>query len=67
MIEAIIYAMIYLCLLVMAVYVIVWVLEQLGIVIPPNIMKIVWVIVVLVALLIIVQVLVPSLPRFGPR
>jgi bacteriorhodopsin len=61
MIEAIIMALIYLCLVVMCIYLIIWVLGQLGIAIPDNVMKIIWVIVVLVALLIIIRTVLPAL------
>ena len=59
MIEAVVMALIYLCLLVIAIYLVVWVLQQLGITIPDNIMKVLWVIVVLVAILILVRVVLP--------
>lgn len=61
MIESVITMLIYLCLLAIAVYLIQWVLGQLGIVIPENIMKILWVIVVLVALLMIVRTFLPAM------
>jgi hypothetical protein len=61
MIEAVIYALIYLALVVLAIYVVLWVLGELGLVIPPQVLKIVWVIVVLVALLIIAQTILPGL------
>ena len=67
MLEAIVYALIYLALLVLAMYLVLWVLEQLGIAIPPQVVKILWIIVALVAVLVIVQTVVPSLPRLGPR
>jgi hypothetical protein len=68
MVEAVIMGLIYLALLVLVVYVILWVLEQLGIALPPQVIKIIWLIVALVALLIIVQAVLPSLPRLGaPR
>jgi len=61
MIESIVMAMISLCLLVLAIYIVLWVLSQLGIVIPENVMKIVWVIVVLVAILILVRTVLPGM------
>jgi hypothetical protein len=67
MIEAVIYGLIYLALLVLAVYIVLWVIGELGITLPPQVVKIIWVVVVLVALLIIVQTVVPGLPRLGPR
>jgi hypothetical protein len=65
MIEAVIYGLIYLALLVLAVYIVLWVVGELGITLPPQVVKIIWVVVVLVALLIIVQTVVPSMPRLG--
>lgn len=67
MIEAVIMGLIYLALLVLAVYVIIWVVGELGVVLPPQVIKIVWLIVALVALLIIVQAVLPGFPRLGPR
>lgn len=61
MIEAVIMGLIYLCLVVIAIYLIIWVLQQLGIAIPENIMKIIWVIVVLVAILILVRTILPGM------
>lgn len=61
MLEGVILGLIYLCLIVLAIYVILWVLAQLGIPIPDNVMKIIWVIVALVALLILVRTVLPKL------
>jgi hypothetical protein len=65
MIEAVVYGLIYLALLVLAVYIVLWVIGELGITLPPQVVKIIWVIVVLLAILIIVQTVVPGLPRLG--
>ena len=67
MLEAVIYALIYLALLVLVIYVILWVLGQIGVNLPPQVIRIIWVIVALVALLIIVQTVLPGGLRFGPR
>jgi len=61
MIESVIMGLIYLCLVVIAIYLIIWVIGQLGIVIPDNIMKVIWVIVVLVAILILVRTILPGM------
>lgn len=61
MIESVIMMLIYLCLLAIAVYLIIWVLGEIGIVIPPQTMKLLWVIVVLLAILMIVRVMLPAL------
>jgi hypothetical protein len=63
MIEAVVYGLIYLALLVLCVYIVLWVIGELGITLPPQVVKIIWVIVVLVALLILVQTVLPSLPK----
>lgn len=60
MITAIITALIYLCLLVLVVYLVIWVLQQIGISLPPQIMNIIWVIIALVAILVIVQSVLPA-------
>lgn len=61
MIESVILMLIYLCLLAICVYLVIWVLAQIGIVIPDNVMKLLWVIVVLVAILMIVKTILPGL------
>jgi hypothetical protein len=67
MLEALVFALIYLALLVLGMYLVLWVLEQLGIALPPQVVKILWIIVALIAVLIIVQTVIPSLPRLSPR
>lgn len=51
MIESVIIALIYLCIFVAVVWLVIWVLGQIGIPIPSMVMKIIWVIVVLLMLL----------------
>jgi hypothetical protein len=63
MLESVIYALIYLAILVLVVHVVLWALGQMGISLPPNVVKIVWLIVALVALLVFVQAVLPGLPR----
>ena len=58
--EAIIRGLIGLCLLVGAVYVAIWVIAALGIALPAIIIKIVWIIVVLVAILMLYRALKSS-------
>jgi len=55
MVENVIMMLIYLCILVGVIYLIIYVLGQIGIAIPPPIMNIIWVVVLLVALLILWQ------------
>ena len=65
MVEAIIYALIYICLAALVIYLIVWVLDTvIGIGLPAKVIQIVWVIFALVCVLILVQAI---LPRAGFR
>ncbi len=52
-------ALLFLCCIVLAFYLIVWVLEQLGIRLPPMVEKILMVILVLVAILVLYQLFAP--------
>lgn len=62
MIETVITALIYICLVVLVVYLVVlWVLEEAGLPLPPKVVRIFWVIVVLVEILILVRLLLPGL------
>lgn len=61
MLETIIVMLIYLALLALAVYLVLWVLGEIGLTIPPQVLKIVWVVVILVAVLIIVRTVLPGL------
>jgi hypothetical protein len=65
MIEAVIMALIYICLLALAIFLILWVLQSVvEIALPPKVVQIIWVIFVLVCVLILVQIV---LPRAGFR
>jgi hypothetical protein len=59
MIETVIHALIYICLVVLIVYVVFWVIGSLGIALPEQVVKIVWVIVGLVVLLIMLKAILP--------
>lgn len=61
MVVTLITLLIYLCILCLVVFLVLYVLEQIGIALPPQVVRIIWVIVMLVAVLIIVQ----ALPGFG--
>ena len=66
MLETIIYLLIYLCIIALVIYVVIWVLGELGIVLPPQVIKILWIIVALIALLFIVKALLGGgLPHLG--
>ena len=67
MLEAIISLLIYVCLLALVIYVVIWVLGQIGIALPPQVVKILWVIVALVVLLMLVRLVLGgglALPSF---
>lgn len=55
MIETLILLLIKLVLLAVAVYLVIWVLEQIGFSIPERIKNLLWVVVVLIALLFVVR------------
>lgn len=61
MVEAVIMALIYLALAVLVVYVVLWVLEQIGIALPPQVLKVLWVVIALVALLVILRTVLPAI------
>ena len=61
MIEAIIMTLIYICVIALVVYLALWVLEQIGVGLPPQVAKIIWIVAVLICLLLIVRVLLPPL------
>jgi hypothetical protein len=67
MITTIITLLIYLCLLALVMYLIIWVLGEIGLSLPAQVIKILWVIVALIALLLIVQALLGGggLPKLG--
>ncbi len=66
MAEAIIRGLIGLCLLVAAVWLVLYVVGMLGIMIPPMVVTIVWIIVMLIAVLILIQMLRPYIGGFIP-
>ena len=55
MIITILWALVYLCIIVAVVWLILWVLAKLGIAIPANVLNIIWVIVVLLSIIWLVQ------------
>jgi hypothetical protein len=61
MIEGIILALIYICLVCLAVYLIIWVLQTVvGIALPEKVVQIIWVIVILVVVLILLRAVLPG-------
>ena len=61
MIESVILFLIYICLVVAAFWLVLWVLAQLGVPIPAQVVKIGWVIVALVCILILYKLLLAPL------
>lgn len=61
MFESILIALIYIALIALAVYIALWVLGEIGIQLPPQVVKIIWVVAVLVILLVLFQTLSPVL------
>lgn len=61
MFESIIMLLIYIALVVGAAFLVIWVLGQLGVPLPPNIVKVFWVIVVLIIILLLWRILGPAL------
>jgi hypothetical protein len=53
MVESVLLLLIYICLVVGVVWLVIWVLEQIGLAIPPPVQKVLWVIAVLVVLLLL--------------
>lgn len=66
MIEALIKFLIALCILVLAVFLCIWVFEAIGIMIPAIVIKIIWVIVALIAILLLVRFLRPFVGGWLP-
>jgi hypothetical protein len=61
MFESIIMLLIYICLAVAVGFLIIWVLGQIGVPLPAQVIKIMWVIVALICILLLWRVLGPSL------
>ena len=66
MVEAVIRFLIGLCLLVAAVYLVLWVLGAIGLAIPTIIVRIIWVVVALIALLWLFRLLRPHTGNWLP-
>lgn len=66
MVEAVIKALITICLIVLIAVVVVWVLGSIGIYIPTNVLHILWVILALICILILVRLLRPVIGGWIP-
>ncbi len=60
LIEAVIQLLIYIAVLALVVYLILWVLSLIGVPLPEQVVKIIWVIVALIAILLVLRVLLPA-------
>ena len=65
MVENVIFLLIYIALVVGLIYLVIWVLEQLGIALPPMVLKVMWIIVVLIVILLCWRALSPFLGSGG--
>lgn len=61
MFEALVQTLIYICLVVGACWLVIWVLGKLGVDLPGQVINIFWVIVVLVCILLLYRMLAPAL------
>lgn len=61
MLETVITLLIYICVIALLVYLVLWVLESVGLALPPMVVKILWVIVILIVILLIFR----ALPGMG--
>jgi len=59
MLTAILFGLLYLAVAVLVIYVVLWLLGKLGIVIPANIVSVIWVILIILVLIWIVQHFAP--------
>jgi hypothetical protein len=65
MVEQVIWLLIYLALLVGLVYLVLWTLTALGLSLPPMIVRVIWVIAVLIAILLLWRALSPLIGGGG--
>jgi hypothetical protein len=61
MVESVILLLIYICLVAAVVWLVIWVLGQIGLQLPEMVIKIIWVIAVLIILLLLWRMLGPAL------
>lgn len=65
MLSAVIVALIYICIAALIVYLVLWVLQSIGIAIPAMVVKIIWIIFALLVILWLVQAVLPGVPSLG--
>ena len=59
MLESVIMFLIYVCIVALVMYLVIYVLQSVGIALPPMVIKILWIIFMLVVLLFLVRLLLP--------
>lgn len=66
MIEAVIYSLIYICLLALVIFLVLWVLQTVAnVALPPKVIQIIWIIFALVCVLILVRLLLPGFSKLA--
>jgi hypothetical protein len=66
MVEAVIRFLVTVCLIALCVFLVLWVFASVGIVLPPVVVKIIWIIVALVAVLFLIRLLRPYWGNYIP-
>jgi hypothetical protein len=66
MVEAVIKFLVTICLVALCVFLVLWVLAALGVALPPMVVKVIWIIVALIAVLFLVRMLRPYFGRYIP-
>lgn len=66
MVEAVIRALIYILCLVLCVFLVTWVLASVGLVLPAMVIKVLWIIVALLAILVLFRLLRPHAGNWLP-
>lgn len=66
MVEAVIKFLITICVVVACVFLVLWVVAQLGIIIPAMVVKIIWIIVALLVILFLIRLLRPYWGNYIP-
>ena len=59
MVESVILLLIYICLVVGVAFLVLWVLGQIGVPLPPQVVKIFWVVVALIVILLLYRMISP--------
>lgn len=65
MLEAIVRALIFICLMVLGYFLILWVLAAIGLILPAMVAKIILVIMVLIAILVLIRLFAPWVSGFS--